>query len=269
MIFSSKTAFAGQKAVLLFCCGKDELMMKYGVQLFSVRDAAEQDLEKALAAVAAQGYEAVEFAGFFGHEAEVPQWLSSLKLTAAGTHTLLDALESETEKQIVIHKQIGCKRVIVPFIDLSDESKTDDIIRRLNAMQQLLAKEGLQLGYHNHDFEFKPIGGKASFMERLLSETDLFWEADTYWVYAAGEDPVAWMKRASEAGRLPMIHLKDGLSDGSGFPLGMGTAPVESVYRYAAEHGIEMIVESETLQPDGLTETDVCMKWLKAAESRK
>lgn len=44
--------------------------MKYGLQLYSVRDAAEKDYEMTLREVAAMGYEYVEPAGFFGHSAE-------------------------------------------------------------------------------------------------------------------------------------------------------------------------------------------------------
>ena len=44
--------------------------MKYGLQMYSVRDAAEKDLLGTLEKVAALGYHYAEFAGFFGHSAE-------------------------------------------------------------------------------------------------------------------------------------------------------------------------------------------------------
>ena len=40
--------------------------MKYGLQMYSVRDAAEKDLLGTLEKVAALGYHYAEFAGFFG-----------------------------------------------------------------------------------------------------------------------------------------------------------------------------------------------------------
>ena len=43
--------------------------MKYGLQMFSVRDVTEQDMEGALRQVAEMGYASVEFAGFMGHPA--------------------------------------------------------------------------------------------------------------------------------------------------------------------------------------------------------
>ena len=55
--------------------------MKYGIQMYSVRDLAEKDLYAALKCVADIGYKYVEFAGFFGHKAEdVRAWLDELGL---------------------------------------------------------------------------------------------------------------------------------------------------------------------------------------------
>ncbi|MGN1250402.1 MAG: hypothetical protein ACI4XW_10040, partial [Candidatus Spyradocola sp.] len=66
--------------------------------------------------------------------------------------------------------------------------------------------------------------------------------------------------------RVNVIHIKDGLDNREGKPLGMGTAPVADVYRKAVEMNIPMVVESETLTPDGLTEAKICIEFLKAQE---
>ena len=51
-------------------------MTAYGLQMYSLRDVTEKDLRGSLKTVADMGYQYVEFAGFFGHEAEdVKQWL--------------------------------------------------------------------------------------------------------------------------------------------------------------------------------------------------
>ena len=63
--------------------------------------------------------------------------------------------------------------------------------------------------------------------------------------------------------RLHFIHIKDGFSDGEGVPLGKGTAPVEEVFRLAESMGVPVIVESETLTPDGLTEAEICLRYLR------
>lgn len=44
--------------------------MEYGIQMYSVRDVAQEDFQKALQTVAELGYRYVEFAGFFNHPRE-------------------------------------------------------------------------------------------------------------------------------------------------------------------------------------------------------
>ena len=53
----------------------------------------------------------------------------------------------------------------------------------------------------------------------------------------------------------------------NGTPLGMGTAPVAEVYAKAVEMGLPMVVESETLTPDGITEAQICIDYLKSQEA--
>ena len=101
-------------------------------------------------------------------------------------------------------------------------------------------------------------------MEQLFYRTGLALEIDTFWAYAAGVDPVAVLKRFAE--RIPVIHIKDGYADRKGMPLGQGTAPVKAVYEAALALHIPMVVESETLMPDGLTETGICIKYLRSLE---
>ena len=89
-------------------------------------------------------------------------------------------------------------------------------------------------------------------------------EIDTYWAFVGGRDPLEMMERLKE--RVRIIHIKDGLVDGSGRPLGMGEAPAAAAYRKAVELGDRLIVESETCQPSGLEEARICMDFLKAQE---
>ena len=241
--------------------------MNYGLQMYSVRDVTEKDLRGALAQVAALGYENVEFAGFFGHSGEeVAGWLKELGLRASGTHTGLNALEEDFEGVVACHKALGCDLVIVPYADAKTEAEADALIEKMKDFHKRLAAEGLRLGYHNHAHEFKAIEGDASLMERFFTQTELLLQLDTFWVYAAGEDPAAWMERTAAEGRLPVIHIKDGFADGEGVPLGKGTAPVKEVYEKAIELNVPMVVESETLTPSGMEEARICIDYLKSLE---
>ncbi len=239
--------------------------MEYGVQLYSVRDKTQIDMQGALSAIARQGYSFVEFAGFFGIDAkEIAAWLKEYGLRVSGTHTGLKELLEKTEETIDYHKRINNTSIIVPFAELDTQAKLDAFIEDMNRLQKRLAKDGIRLGYHNHAQEFKPNQDGSVAFEQLVYRTTLDLEIDTFWAYAAGVDPVALLLRLKA--RVPVIHIKDGFENGEGMPLGRGKAPVNAVYETAKAQGMAMVVESETLTPDGLTETDICIKYLLSLE---
>jgi sugar phosphate isomerase/epimerase len=241
--------------------------VNYGLQLYSVRDLSETDLHGALRQAAGLGYQAIEFAGFFGHPAdEVKAWLDSFGLRASGTHTSLNALENDFDAVVRYHHAIGCPLLIVPFAKPGTLAEMEALAAKLTECKHKLTQEGIALAYHNHAHEFKPVEKGISFWDTLTAYTALPLELDTYWVYAAGEDPVRWMEKLHRENRLPVIHIKDGFADGGGKPLGHGTAPVEAVYRAAVRLGVPMVVESETMNPSGMEEARVCIEYLKKLE---
>ena len=239
--------------------------MEYGLQMYSVRDITKDDLPGAVAKVAQMGYKLIEFAGFFGHTAEeVNKMLSDNGVKVSGTHTGLGELLSDYEGTLAFHKAINNPIYIIPGHDLSTREKVDQFIEDVNRLQPMLKAEGIEMGFHNHSREFLPNEDGVIFYDELVSRTNLLLEIDTFWAYAAGKDPVALMEQYKD--RLRFIHIKDGYRNGEGKPLGQGTAPVADVYRKAVELGIPMVVESETLTPDGLTEAKICYEYLKSQE---
>ncbi|MBV8818617.1 MAG: hypothetical protein JO022_09695, partial [Acidobacteriaceae bacterium] len=80
--------------------GKAEIPI--AVQLFGVRDECEKDLPGVLRQLAKFGYQAVEFAGFYGHSAnDVRHMLDDVSLRCCGSHTPLDQLTPERFDQTV------------------------------------------------------------------------------------------------------------------------------------------------------------------------
>ena len=239
--------------------------MEYGVQLYSVRDITGSSMGGALSSVAQQGYSFVEFAGFFGIGAqEISAMLKEYGLKVSGTHTGLAELLEKTGETIAYHKQIGNTNIFVPYAELDTQQKLDAFIENINTVQKKLNNSGIRLGYHNHAHEFKQNTDGSVAFEQLIYRTELDLEIDTFWAYAAGIDPVKLLDRLHD--RVPVIHIKDGYENGEGMPLGMGTAPVKAVYQAAVKYGIPMVVESETLKPSGLSETDICIRYLRSLE---
>ena len=185
--------------------------MKYGVQLYSVRDSVKEDgMKETLRRVSEIGYQSVEFAGFGGADAkEVRAWLDEFGLTADGSHNSIKDLFPETIEQTVRDmKTVGNSRIIIPAAKLKTAEDIKLFLDQLAYAKPILEKEGFSLGFHNHDSEFLKNEDGIVPMDVLKNETDLFFELDTYWAYHAGIDPVAEMERMGN--RLHLIHIKDG-----------------------------------------------------------
>ena len=240
--------------------------MEYGIQMYSVRDITEKDLRGALKEIARIGYKYVEFAGFFGHSAEeVKSWLDEYGLKVSGTHSPMRDLDADLEGTIRYHKTIGNHNYIIPGHDLSDQKKLDEFIEKVNTYGPILANEGIKLGYHNHSGEFKPNADGSMIHDQLYCRTNMMLEVDTFWYYnGTGNSAKKLLQRLGD--RVEFIHIKDGFKGGEGKPLGFGEAPLKEVYDTCREKNILMVVESESLKPDGLTEAKICYDWLRSQE---
>jgi sugar phosphate isomerase/epimerase len=239
--------------------------MDYGLQLYSVRDVTGTDLEGTLKKVAEIGYRYVEFAGFFGHSAEqVKAMLDNYGLIVSGTHSGFDDLDKDFAGTVKYHHAIGNTNYIVPGAPWGTTAELNETIEKMNKYKPMLAAEGIRLAYHNHDGEFKPnLDGQIAH-EEMERRTDIDFQIDTFWAFVAGRDPIEVITRLKD--RVHVIHLKDGLRNGQGFALGEGEAPVAAVREKAIELGMHMVVESETLQPDGISEVTRCFNYLKTLE---
>ena len=239
--------------------------MDYGLQLYSVRDVTDTDLEGTLKKVAEIGYRYVEFAGFFGHSAEeVKAMLDRYGLIVSGTHSGLGDLDADFEGTVKYHKTLGNTNYIGPGAPTWTAAELDETIEKMNKYQPMLAAEGIRMAYHNHDGEFRPNADGQIPHEEMERRTNIDFQIDTFWAFVAGKDPVEVITRLKD--RIHVIHLKDGLRNGHGFALGEGEAPVAAVREKAIELGMHMVVESETLQPDGISEVTRCFNYLKSLE---
>ena len=242
------------------------MKQRYGLQLYSVRDAMAEDFEGTLKKVADMGYTYVEFAGFFDHTAEeVKALLDKYGLIVCSTHSHIDGIKPENiEATIEYHKAIGNTHYILPSIFMSTKEKLEESITIINFAQPILEKAGIKLSFHNHSREFEITPWGTTVHSELEHRTNVGFQIDTFWAWNANTDPVQVMERLKD--RITTIHLKDGFKGGKGIPLGEGEAPVVAVREKAIEMGLIMVVESETLTPCGLDEAQRCINFLNSLD---
>jgi len=186
---------------------------RIGIQLYTVRGLMEKDFDATLAHVAEIGYREVEFAGYFGRTpTQVRDVLKRVGLAAPATHSPLDILSKEPDATFDVARQIGHEYVVCPWIPEEQRRTLDDwhrIAEQLNAAGTAARTAGIQLAYHNHNFEFAPVEGQRPY-DVLLGATDptlVKLELDLFWITFAGADPLAYFARYP--GRFPLVHVKD------------------------------------------------------------
>ena len=184
-----------------------------GYQVYSAREEASKDLLNTLKQLKALGYDGVEFAGFYGHTAEeVKAMLDEVGLVAFSDHVPFAVIEKDMFGVIKDHLTIGCKYIAVPFLDEEHRPGQPgfaDVIRVIVKFGRLCREAGIQLLYHNHDFEFEKISGMYAldFLYAAVDAEILKTELDTCWVNYSGENPSNYIRKYT--GRAPIVHMKD------------------------------------------------------------
>ena len=203
-------------AVLFFGCksAPKEEKIPIGVQLYSVRDNMEQDFYGTLKAVKEMGYDGVEFAGLFGNTPEqVKAWCEELELNPISAHVPLADMMADIDGVIATYKAIGCQFLAVPYLPEDLRPGTENFVPTVAAIGEIAKKvkaAGMQLLYHNHDFEFKTLEDGTYGLDYLYETipADLLQtELDLCWVKYSGVDPADYLRKYTD--RSPVVHFKD------------------------------------------------------------
>jgi sugar phosphate isomerase/epimerase len=212
---SSKTALASMKSFPL------------GMQLFAIRDLLTKDFSATLKQIAALGFAEVEAAGFLTlTAAEVKAAMKEAGLRCVSGHYPMQSWQTQLDVNLKFASEAGLKYVVCSAPALKDPSRVAGMSRKaqqdamtledwrwnaseLNRSGEAANKAGLRLAYHNNTNEFRALDGVVPYDEllRLTEPGKVMFELDCGWALVGGADPVAYLKR--NAGRIPMIHVKD------------------------------------------------------------
>lgn len=184
-----------------------------GIQLYSLRDEMAKNMDKTFAKVKDLGYDYVEFAGYFGKSAEeIRELLEKYDLKCISVHQGTEFFEENGQEGFEFIKTLGAKYSAIPWFPIEKLAGSDDwenTVATFTRLGENMKSNGLQLLYHNHDFEFNKYNGKYlidhiydSIPNNLINP-----EFDTCWIKYAGEDPLKYIEKFS--GRVDVLHLKD------------------------------------------------------------
>lgn len=227
--------------------GAGALYSPLGIQLYTLRSLLADDLEGTLDQVARIGYEEVELAGLYGlGAAEMRTALDRVGLRAASSHVGLDVVRDAWPQALADARALGQRWLVCP--SLPGSVRTPDGYRRVaddfNRAGEAAREAGLRFAYHNHDFEFAPLGdgSGSSGYDVLVARCDpelVSLQLDVFWAVHAGEDPLAWFR--AHPGRFTSIHAKDRTADGQMVAVGRGVIDFASVLAAAPDAGVEHV----------------------------
>ena len=185
-----------------------------GVQLYSVRTEMLANAAGTLQQLAKLGYKELESArsekgNYYGlSPKEIKKISSDLGMKVRSGHVHID---KDWQRSIDAAAEAGqdylvCSSMPTNGQTIANYSKVAEMFTRA---AEDCKKANLTFGYHNHDYEFEKVNGKALY-DILLDNTDpalVKMELDLGWVVVTGNDPKDYFTRYP--GRFPLWHLKD------------------------------------------------------------
>lgn len=273
-----------QTGTLLAMEAENAYRKNIGIQLYTLRNEIGKDPAGTLKQVAAAGYQQVEPYGFPNADAMIAG-ARNAGLEINSSHfewdsvvNPKDAAMSDFSKTLDQAHKIGLSHLVIPYLQDPNRRTLDDykkVAENANKAAAMAKKAGIQLSYHNHNFEFEPKeGGKTGydvFIEEFSPE--MKFEIDIFWVKAGGHDPVALIKKLH--GRVSQLHLKD-LKEGLKLPtystgvpadafqeLGDGIIPMEPVLVAAMAAGVDHCHVEQDQSPDAIASIRQSIEYLR------
>lgn len=244
--------------------------MPYSLQLYTLRDAMQEDLPGTIRRVAEIGFTQVEPYNFVATAKELGAALKENGLTAPSGHAPL--LSQDQDEIFAAARDLGISTVIDPFIAAERWQSAEDIqatAAGLNAAAKKGADYGIRVGYHNHAWELESTIEGRTALEYFadLLDPELVLEVDTYWVAVGGQDPVDILTKLGD--RVKLIHIKDGpltTDTKAQQPAGKGQVPVLAVM--AAAKSLETgVVEFDDYDGDIFEGIAESLAFLNAADA--
>lgn len=229
-------------------------MGKVGIQIYTVRELANQDLPSAIKLIKDAGYAGIELDAGMLNRAEPHQlkaWMDAANLTVIGLTLLMPELNQKIGPMIEYAHITGAEWLVMPWIDHKLRKTLRDyesLAQKLNHAGRHAAEQGLRFAYHIHGYEFTPIGNKRGF-DVLVEELEPAYvelQVDTFWVASGGVNVLEFLRRHID--RVGSLHLKDAasLDPLTDIEVGEGILEMQDIVSYGREHDIDwFIVEQE------------------------
>lgn len=241
-----------------------------GLALYTLRDELSVQLEQTLKQVSEEGYAYVEAASykdrkFYGlSPKDFKSLLVSLNLKGISTHQGGVTLNN-ADQMIADVKAAGFTYFVVPVppmgmftydretMTMGMKGTAKELLDILNVLGKKCHAAGLQLLYHNHDFELIRNENNVIILDYLLENTNpkyVNFQMDLFWVSKAGVDPIDYFNKYP--GRFLIWHVKDMDDKGRFAPVGEGKINFKRILAQKERSGMKYYMVEQDMTFDGL-----------------
>ncbi len=241
-----------------------------GLALYTVRNAMGSDAKATLQAVADAGFKNIEAAGYadgkFYNMApkDFKKLLEELGLKPISTHQGSVTLDN-ADAMMADVKAAGFKYFVIPvppmgLFKVDPATRTmgmtggaSNLAEIISTLGKKAKSAGLELLYHNHDFEFKKDADGIVTIDYLLEHCDpeyVNFQMDLYWVTKADADPVAYFEKYP--GRFKIWHVKDMDKEGRFAPVGNGQIDFARILANKKLSGMKYYMVEQDMTFDGM-----------------
>lgn len=268
--FAASALAAGAVAMTgseVFAAEAQPLGMPAGFQVYTIREMLAKDFAGTLKMMADMGYRTVEMCsppGYVGSgfepltkmtASEMKQIIEAAGLRCESCHYNFQELRENLDERLAFAKELGLTQMIASGFWLKPDAKLADWLSacdELNKLGERTKKEGIQLGYHNHHFEFKELEGVLIY-DAIMGKLDpaLIKMQFQVAVVNIGYQAVTYFEKYP--GRFISLHLADWSSaEKKAVPIGQGIVDWKKLFENIKPAGVKnyfVEMDYETLKP--------------------
>jgi sugar phosphate isomerase/epimerase len=258
------TALAGRLAPSLYARPLD---WPIGFQTWVVRDVLAKDFAGTLRKMASLGYQTLEMCSppeysdsGFGplaslKAAEMRRIIQDAGLKCESCHYPFEGLKAHLDERITFAKELGLTQMVISSFWLKEDAKLSDWQRQCDQANQAaekVQKAGMQLGFHNHNFEVKQLEGVLIY-DALMARFDPKLVKMQFQVAVISEGFEAATFFNKYPGRFLSMHLADwSPAEKKAVPIGQGIVDWKKLFAAAKTGGVKnyfVEMDVETLKP--------------------
>jgi len=213
----------------------DPLGFPIGCQTWPLRESIGKDFAGTLHQIAGAGFQRIELCSPFSYAqagfgplaslgpAKIRAMIQDTGLGCISSHFGFTELKEQLDDRIAFAKELGLTQMICATVGVPADAAMSAWLKAFDQLNEVGAKTqkaGIQLGYHNHQFEFREIDGVLVYDELMKRLDPALIKMQFQDAIPPQYDPVAYL--AKYPGRFISLHLSDWSAERKAVPIGAG-----------------------------------------------